>query len=96
MPFALRMPAASGDIGERAVAIVVIQNVLAALQARRAAGNHHAFVEARAGFGHRRGRQIEIDVVGDEQIEVAVAIVIDEGASGVPARFRSRRRPPFR
>ena len=33
--------------------------------------------------------KIEVDVVGDEQVEVAVAIVIDKSAAGVPASFRA-------
>ena len=90
MPFALRIPGRLGNVGEGSIAVVVIQNVLAALQSRRPARDHHAFVEARTGFGHGRGRQIEIDVVGDEQIEVAVAIVVDEGAAGIPARAFAR------
>ena len=85
MPFALRIPDCLGNVGERSISVVVIQNILAALQSRRPAGDHHAFVEARTGFGHGRRGQIEIDVVGDEQIELPVAIVVDEGAASVPA-----------
>ncbi len=61
------------------------ENILAAIHARRAAGNHDALVEAGAGFGNRRGGQVHIDVISDEEIEFAVAIVIDEGTAGVPA-----------
>ncbi len=68
----------------------MIENVLAALQSGRSARDHHAFVEARTGFRHRRSRQIHIDVVGDEQIEVAVAVVVDECAARVPARAFAR------
>ncbi len=82
---ACRIPAALGDIGERAVAIVVVENIFAALEAGRTAGHHHALVEARARFRHGRGRQIQIDVVGDEQIELAVAVVVHKCAAGVPA-----------
>ena len=63
----------------------MVENVLSALQAGRAAGHHHAFVETGAGFRDGRGGQIEIDVVGDEQIEFAVAVVVHESAAGVPA-----------
>src|SRR5439155_8595542 len=73
------------DVGERAVTVIVIENVFSAVETRRAASNHNAFVEARAGFGNGRGLQVEIDVVGDEEIEAAVAIVVDESAAGVPA-----------
>jgi hypothetical protein len=31
------------------------------------------------------GGQVHIDVVGDEKIELAVAIVIDKGTAGIPA-----------
>jgi len=74
-----------GDIGEGAVAIVVIENIFSAKQAGRAAGDHDAFVKAGAGFGDGRGFQIEINIIGDEEIKMAVAIVIHEGAAGVPA-----------
>ncbi len=79
-----------GNVGERAIAVVVIQNVFAALQSRRSARHHYALVKARARFRHGRSRQIEIDVVGDEQIEFAVAIVVDERAACVPARAFAR------
>ena len=36
-------------------------------------------------LGHGRGLRVEVDVVGDEQIEMAVAVVVDERAAGVPA-----------
>ena len=36
--------------------------------------------------GTRRGRQIEVDVVGDEQIEAAVTVVVEERAARAPAR----------
>ena len=45
-------------------------------------------VLAAAGLG--RLVQIEVDIVGDEDIEVAVAIVIDEGAARTPARAGDR------
>jgi len=67
----------------------VIQNILAAVESRGAAGDHYAFVKARAGFGNGRGFQVEIDVIGDEKIEVAVAIVVDESAASVPALARA-------
>ena len=35
---------------------------------------------ARAG----RGCKIKVDIVGDHEIEVAVAVVVDEGAAGAP------------
>ncbi len=68
-------------VGEGSIAVVVVEDVLAALQAGRPAGDLDAFVGACAGLGKRRGLDIEVDVVGDEEIEVAVAIVVEEGAA---------------
>ena len=59
-------------------------------QSRRSARHHHTLIQARAGFRHRRGCQIEINVVGDEQIETPVAVVVDEGAARIPARAFAR------
>ena len=61
------------------------QDIFAALQPRRSARNHHALVEARAGFGHWRGCEIEVDVIGDKQVQFSISIVINERAAGVPA-----------
>src|SRR2546425_10566760 len=74
-----------GDIGEGAIAVVVIEDIFAARQAGRAAGDHDAFVEAGAGFGNGRRGEVEVNVIGDEEIEAAVAVVVHEGAAGVPA-----------
>ena len=63
----------------------MIEDVLSALQSRRPASNHHALVEARARIRHGSGRQIHVDVVGDEEIEAAVAIVVHKCAAGIPA-----------
>src|SRR4051812_41650916 len=73
------------DIAERAVAIVVVENVLASQQSRRPTRDHHALVQTGTRLRNRRGGQIHIDVVGNEQIEFAVAIVVNESAAGVPA-----------
>ena len=63
----------------------MIEDVFAALQSGRPAGDHHGLVKARARFRHRSGREVDIDIVGDEEVELAVAIVIDERAASVPA-----------
>ena len=81
----LKNSGGSRNIGESAVAVVVIKNIFATLEPRRAACDHHAFIEARARFRHRRGRQVHIDIVGDEEIELAIAVVVHEGAAGIPA-----------
>ena len=85
MPCVFRIPAFCADVGEGAVAVVVEQNVVAALEAGRTAGDEHTLVETGAGFGERRGLGVEVDVIGDEEIEMAVAVVVDKGAAGVPA-----------
>ena len=73
-----------GDVGEGAVAIVVVEDVFTTLQAGWAAGDLNAFVGAAGGFGVGRGLDVEVDVVGDEEVEMAVAVVVEEGAAGVP------------
>src|SRR5207248_6000375 len=75
-----------GDISESSIPVVVIENVFSAGQSRWTASNSQALVETRSGFGHRRRRQIQIDVVGNEQVKIAVAIVIHKGATCSPTR----------
>src|SRR5215472_1312397 len=72
------------DVGERAVAVVVKQDILRPLQAWGTAGHQDAFVHTRPGFGQRSGFGIEVDVVGDEKVQVAVLVVVDESTAGVP------------
>src|SRR5205823_6152663 len=73
------------DVGKCAVTVVVIQNIFSAVEPWRTASHHDAFVQTRAGFGYGGGLQIEIDVIRDEKIDVAVAVVVDESAACVPA-----------
>src|SRR6266567_2098065 len=74
-----------GDIFESAVAKIVIKDIFRPRQATRAAHHRHAFPHAGGPLaGSGGGGQIEIDVVGDEQIELAVAVVVDKGAAGAP------------
>src|SRR5437667_10272577 len=61
------------------------EDVLAAVQTRRPAGDHYALIKTRSRLRNRSRRQVEIDVVRDEQIEFAVAIVVDKRTAGVPA-----------
>ena len=74
------------DVGKGAISVVVVEDVFAALEAGRSAGDLDAFVGTAGGGGIGRGLDVEVDVVGDEEIEVAVAVVVEEGAAGVPAR----------
>jgi hypothetical protein len=52
-----------------------------------AAGDQQSLICAGAGFGRRRGLQIHVYIIGDEEIEMAVLVVIDPSAAGVPADF---------
>ena len=79
------MPAFSADIAKSTVAIVMEENIFAALQARRTASHYKAFVETWTAFRQGRGLQVEIDVIGYIEIEMSIAIVIQKGAAGIPA-----------
>ena len=68
----------------------MVQDVGVAVQSGRSARHHHGFVETGAALRHRRGFQVEVDVVGDEEVEFAVAIVIDESATCGPAGSHAR------
>src|SRR6266536_1891635 len=59
------------------------EDVLAAVQTRRPTGDHYTFIKTRSRLRNRSSSQIEIDIVGDEEIEFAVAIVVDKRAAGV-------------
>ena len=65
----------------------MIKDVLSAGQTGRSASHKQALIGARTGFGRGRGFQIEINVVGDEKIQMAVLVVVDKSAAGVPARL---------
>ena len=73
-----------GHVGEPAVALVAVQPI------------GHRTVGARAAVVARADRVVaqlvggdrEVDVVGDEEIELAVAVVVDEGGAGAPAARR--------
>jgi hypothetical protein len=69
------------DVGEGAVAVVAIEDVFAALQTRRTAGHLDAFVGTASGFGQRCGFDIEVNVVGNEEVEIAVAVVVEKGTA---------------
>ncbi len=69
-------PTFFGDIGEGPIPVVVIEDVLSALKPRRAAGYLNAFIGAASGFGKGSGLDIEVDVISDEEIKIAVPVVI--------------------
>src|SRR5947207_10743479 len=61
------------------------ENIFATLKPGRTTGHHYTFVKTRPRFRHRRSRQIQIDVVSDEEIKFAVSVIIHEGAARIPA-----------
>ena len=74
------------DIGKSAVAVVVVERVMGRGQSLRAAHNWRAFPEAgRHLAGFWRPAQIQIDIIGDEDVQLAVAVVIQERAAAAPA-----------
>jgi hypothetical protein len=76
-----------GHVGELPRPVVPIEDIaIERKPARPAGGGDVAVVAVRilAGFGRRL--EVELEIVGDEQIEIAVAIVIEESAAGVLAR----------
>src|SRR6202162_2768339 len=79
-----------GNVGKRAVATVVVKNIFPALQPRRSARYQHTFIKARPRFRHGRCGQVQVDVIANEKVEPAIAIVIDKRTAGVPTRALAR------
>src|SRR6266478_1214273 len=80
----------SGHVLELAAAEVVIKNILRARKALRSAHNRNAFPHARRPLtGRGRGCEIEINVIGDHQIQQSVAIVVNERAACTPSFSRT-------
>ena len=75
-----------GDVGEGAAAVVVVEDVLAARQPRRAAGHRDALVATEAGVGGGSGGEVQVDVVGHEKVQAGIAIIVEERAARAPAR----------
>src|SRR5215470_2501341 len=74
------------DIGKRAVAVIVIEPVSAALQSSWAAGDWNPAISAERPlpeFG--QVFEIEVNIVGDVQIEVAVVVVVPKSSTGSPS-----------
>src|SRR5580704_16807362 len=72
-----------GDVFDGAVATIVVKEIRSPWQAARTAHDRHALPQAIGAFARlRRIVEIEIDVGGDEKIELAVTIVVDESATG--------------
>ena len=80
-----------GDVGKGAVPIVVEQGVPAFRQTAGTAHHRQPLPDAIGiGAGSRRGAQVQIHVVGNEEVHVAVAVVIQESAARAPAGARHR------
>ena len=72
------------DVGKRAVAVVVIEIIHRCRKTARPARDRNPFVLAifaRAGLRHMGEIRAEVHVVGDEQVNFAIAVVIDECAA---------------
>src|SRR5579884_2203159 len=89
-PIAFSGPGYAGlfrDFGEGSIAVVVVKRARLFGQSQRAAGNRHALELAHLAFSTRRALfKIKVDVAGNEQVESAVAVVINEGAARREAR----------
>ena len=78
-----------GDVGEVAVAVVVEEMVGLAGKAARAAVDVEAAILALGiadGLGAADGQvvAVEVDVAGDVEVEIAVAVVVAPGGAGMP------------
>src|SRR5215831_13222767 len=75
------------DVSESAISVIVVKSVGSGRQASRAAHYRQALPHAilvAAFWGSRR--QVKVDVAGHEQVEFAVAIIVDKTAASAPAR----------
>ncbi len=79
-----------GDVLEGAVAAIVVENVFRRGQSARAAHHRRALPDARGTISRRgRGREIEVNVIRNDEIELAVTIVVHEGAAAAPGFARA-------
>ena len=70
---------------------IVIKNILRARKSARAAHHRDALPHTRRALSRRRrSGEIEIHVIRHHQIELAVAVVVDERASRAPRFARTR------
>ncbi len=84
----LRMPAFLRNVREGAVAIVVVEGVGIAGEPARTAHHRDSFPLAIDLFlGWNKGRRVQVDVVADEKVEVAVAIVVEPCTACSPMNF---------
>ena len=92
-----RRPARTGDarrvrdVGERAVAAVAVEDVRAAGEPERPAGDRDVVVAAVGRLARtRRLRRVEVHIAGDEQIQMTVTVIVQKTAACAPAGSRSR------
>ena len=89
MPLARVIPAGSETSAKRPVALVPVERVPAAREPGRPARDRHSLVATQARLRRRVAVELDVDVVGGEEVEPAVAVVVDEGAARSPARARA-------
>src|SRR5438132_8065291 len=79
-----------GDVFKRSMAQIVVENVLRPRQSARAAHDRYSFPHASGSFSRRGGiGEIEINVIGDHQVEETVAVIIHESAPSAPSFART-------
>lgn len=68
----------------------MVKNIFCGRKAARAAHDGNAFPDARGAVTRSRcGGEIEVDVIGDHQVEMAITVVIDKGAAISPGFARA-------
>ena len=73
------------DVGKLSVSEIVIEDLIGVGKSAWAALDRSPFPNAGESLaGNRSGCQIEFHISRDHQIQLAVAIIIDEGATGAP------------
>ncbi len=76
-----------GNVLKRSIAAIVVQDVRPAAEPLRPAPDGQPVIPAVLVLaGLRRHAGIEIHIVGDEQVEVAVTVVVHKTATCVPSR----------
>ena len=76
-----------GHVSKSSVTIVVIKNVGIAGQTAGTAHHRNSFPLANRRIGGGSFRRIELDVIADQEVEMAVAVVVKKRAPGAPANL---------
>src|SRR5579864_5888125 len=85
------------DIFKSSIAPIVVKNVFRPRKPSRSAHHRNTLPEARRPVsGRRRGRKIEIHIVGYDQVDAAIAVVVHKRATGPPILARSSDAALFR